>query len=314
MFDVLIIGGGVAGLSAALMLGRSHRDVCVLDAGRPRNAPAHRMHNVLTRDGTPPEEYRRAALADLGRYPAITIRSEETTGLTPTRAGFEATVASGRPVAGRRVLLATGLVDVLPPIPGMAELWGSSVFHCPYCHGWETNGQAVAVQGASPQRVRLALQLTRFTDDVVLCTDGAELTAPDDGVLGRAGVGVRPERLVELGARGSRLTELRFSDGGTLPRDALFVASSTRQRSALASGAGCALLPDGGIEVDEFGRTSVPGIYAAGDMAHRSTLPMPLASVTAAGAAGQVAAAVLDQDLLSDDFALPAPFPTATPR
>ena len=304
MVDVLVVGGGVAGLSAALMLGRSHRDVVVVDAGHPRNAPAHQMHNVLSRDGTSPEEFRQVALRELDAYPGVSVRLGAVTALRAAGGAFEADLASRDTLAGRRLLLATGLADDLPPVPGMTELWGTSVFGCPYCHGWETTGKAIAVQGAALPRVRLALQLTRFSQDVVLCADGVPLDATAAGVLAGAGVAIRPEPLAALTIRAGHLDAVTFTEGPPLHRDALFVPNSTRQRSTLATDLRCVLLADGGVEVDELGRTSVPGVYA-GDMAHRPTLPIPLASLTAAAAAGQVAAGALDHDLLCEDFGLP---------
>ncbi|MGV9771883.1 NAD(P)/FAD-dependent oxidoreductase [Streptosporangium sp. NPDC003464] len=310
MLDVIIIGGGPAGLAAALTLGRAHRTVLLLDAGEGRNAPAGAVHNFFTRDGTPPAEVRRIGHEQLGAYPSVRIRnvSVDEVGRLPDD-GFEVRPAGGGAERGRRLLLATGLADELPPISGVEELWGRSAFHCPYCHGYEVSGGRVAVIGAGPDRVRLALHLSRFTDDVVLCTGGAPPEPAMRDLLACNGIPARCEPITRLEGEDGRIRQIVFEGAQPLARDALFVKTTLRQRSGIAGRLGCAGFPDSTVEVDEFGRTSVPGVYAAGDMARRATVPMPLAAVVAAAASGTVAAGVLDQDLLSVDFALPAPFP-----
>jgi thioredoxin reductase len=251
-FDAIVIGGGPAGLAAALTLGRSRRRALLLDAGQGRNAPAAAVHNVLGHDGT-------------------------------------------------------GLRDELPAIDGLAALWGRSAFHCPYCHGFEVSGRRLAVLGAGPERVRLALQLTGFTGDLVLCADGEPLPRHLAEPLAAAGVAVRGEPVRRFEGAGGRLERIVLEGGAPLERDAVFIPTVLRQGSDLAERLGCALLPDGCVEVDELARTSVPGVYAAGDMAHRAALPRPFAAVSAAAASGALAGAMVDQDLLATDFPLPAP-------
>ncbi|MFI7446032.1 NAD(P)/FAD-dependent oxidoreductase [Nonomuraea sp. NPDC049714] len=311
MQDVIIIGGGPAGLSAALMLGRAHREVLLVDSDEGRNAPAEAVHNFLTRDGTPPERVRALAREQLAAYPAVRFLDGVVTGVRRLpEGGFELGDDGGGVVAtGRRLLLATGLADRLPAITGLEPLWGRSAFHCPYCHGYEVTGRRVAVIGAGPDRVRLALQLSRFTPDVVLCTGGLPLDGPGRDLLAAADVPVRCEPIARLEGEGGRLGHIVFEGARPLARDALFVRTTPRQRSDLAGKLGCRTFPDATVEIDEFGRTSEEGVYAAGDMARRATLPMPLAAVIAAAAGGTVAGGMIDQDLLSEDFALPRPFP-----
>jgi thioredoxin reductase len=303
MYDAVIVGGGPAGMAAALTLGRVHRPVLLIDAGEGRNAAAENVHNFLTRDGTPPADLRELGRAELAAYPAIrTATGTATDAGELADGGFQVLLADGATVTARRLLLATGLADDLPGPPGAAALWGRSAFHCPYCHGHECTGRRVAVLGAEPARVRLALQLSRFAADVALCTDGRPLDPRARVVLAANGVAVRHEGVARLDGADGRLRRLVFADGPPLERDAVFVLNVPRQRSDLSARLGCASFADGCVEVDEFGRTSVPGLYAAGDMARRATVPAPMAAVVVAAASGTIAAAVIDQDLLDADF------------
>ncbi|WUH99545.1 NAD(P)/FAD-dependent oxidoreductase [Spirillospora sp. NBC_00431] len=312
MFDAVIIGGGPAGMASALTLGRTHRSVLLLDAGAGRNAPAEAVHNFLTRDGTPPSRLRELGREELSAYPTVQVSADTVTDVRGLEdGGFRLDLSQGTEVTARRLLLATGLADELPGPRGVEALWGRSAFHCPYCHGYECTGKPVAVIGADQARVRLALLLSRFAGDVVLCTDGEQLDPASRTKLESNGVTVRCEAISRLEGTGGRLDQIVFEGGPPLPRDAVFVASVTRQRSGLAARLGCVLFDDGCVEVNEFGRTSVPGVYAAGDMARRATVPMPQAAVVAAAASGTIAGAAIDQDLLSDDFDLPNPFAPA---
>ncbi|MDA0563901.1 NAD(P)/FAD-dependent oxidoreductase [Streptomonospora sp. S1-112] len=326
MYDAVIVGGGPAGMAAALALGRVHRTVLLIDSGEGRNAPAAHVHNFLTRDGTPPGELRAIGRRELAAYPGVEVRSGAVADLA--RAGADGTVdaagadgaaeprfsvvlAGGDRADARRVLLATGLADDLPGPRGVEALWGRSAFHCPYCHGHECAGRRVAVLGAAPPRVRLALQLSRFAAEVVLCTGGEPLDADARAALAAAGAAVRCEPVVCLEGTGGQLEQVAFEGGAPLAADAVFVVNAPRQRSGLAARLGCAVFADGCVEVDELHRTSVPGVYAAGDMARRATLPVPAAAVAVAAGSGSVAGAAIDQDLLSADFGLPHPFPRA---
>jgi thioredoxin reductase len=307
-YDAVIVGGGPAGLAAALTLGRSRRRVLLLDAGQGRNAPAAAVHNLLAHDGTPPEELRRIGREQLGRYPSVVLRLGTARGAQALpEEGFRLELDGGDGVEARRLLLATGLADQLPAIDGLAPLWGRSAFHCPYCHGFEASGRRLAVLGAGPERVRLALQLTRFSDDVVLCANGQPLDEDLAERLAANGVRVLAEPVTRFEGRGGQLERIVVARGEPLERDAVFIATVLRQRSDLAARLGCALLADGCVEVDELARTSVAGVYAAGDMAHRAALPMPFAAVSWASASGTLAGAMLDQDLLTADFGLPLP-------
>ncbi|MDX2561403.1 NAD(P)/FAD-dependent oxidoreductase [Streptomyces sp. TX20-6-3] len=309
MLDVIIVGGGPAGMSAALTLGRAHRTVLLLDSGQGRNAPADAVHNFLTHDGTPPQVLRDLGHENLRQYP--TVQSVATAATSVRRLGddhFEVRLEDGGLHEARRLLLATGLRDELPDIQGVDVLWGKSAFHCPYCHGFEASGSRIAVLGAAPERVRLALHLSRFTDDIALCTGGASLEPVMQSVLEANGVAVQCAPVARLEHEDTQLRRIVFDDGTSLDRDAVFIKTTLHQRSDFAERLGCTDFPDGCVEVNEFAQTSVPGVYAAGDMARRATVPIPLAAVVAAAASGTVAGSVIDQDLVSADFKLPNPF------
>jgi len=245
-------GGGPAGLAAALTLGRSRRSVLLLDAGQGRNAPATAVHNLLAQDGTPPAELRRIGREQLARYPGVELREGTVDGVQAlAEEGFRLELGGRGSVEARRLLLATGLADELPAIDGLAALWGRSAFHCPYCHGFEVSGRRLAVLGAGPERVRLALQLTRFTDDLVLCTNGEPLPRDLVELLATNGVQVRGEPVTRFEG-GDRLERIVLERGAPLDRDAVFIPTVLRQRSDLAGRLGCAVLPDGCVEVDEL--------------------------------------------------------------
>jgi thioredoxin reductase len=307
--DVVIVGGGPAGLNAALTLGRARRRVLLVDSGQPRNAPAQAVHGFLTRDGLPPAELRRIGRDQLAPYPSVEVRDTEVLDVHASAArdgsggGFAVTLADRSVTRARRLLLATGLVDQLPAIDGLAELWGTSVLHCPYCHGWEVRDQALAVLGSDQRAIQLAAHLTRFSPDVALCTNGAPpLDAASRHLLAGLGVAVREEPIQRLDGDGGQLRRIVFAAGPPLARQAAFVRAPYRQRSDLPARLGCALLEDGTVAVDDLGRTSVPGVYAAGDLARRPSLPFATAQVVMAAAAGATAAVAIDQHLLLDDL------------
>ena len=312
-YDAVVIGGGPAGLQAALTLGRMHRRVLLLDSGEYRNASAEHMHNVVTHDGTPPAEFRAAARAELAAYDTVTVRAAAATAVVPDGAGFRVELGAEPGAEGsdgpeapaaRAVVLATGLRDTLPPVPGLEPLFGTVAAACPYCHGHELSGRHVAVLGDGPHVTRVAFLLERIASRLTVLTDGAELEPGIRAQLDDAGVTVRPEPVKELTRSASGAT-VTFADGPAEEVGGMFVAPATAQRAPFAEQLGLDLLASGAVEVDVMGRTSMPGVFAAGDMAHTPATPMPLASVLAAAASGQMAAGALDGELLARDH--PAP-------
>jgi thioredoxin reductase len=264
-FDVAIIGGGPAGLSCALVLGRCRRRVFVCDSGQPRNRHSHSLNCCLAHDKVSPVEFlelARRQLAPLG----VTLRPDHATGVERQDGFFRVVLASGERVKSRKLLMATGVVDEPPKLPGIETLYGRSVHHCPYCDAWEYRDAPVAVYGKGEKRARLALLLRNWTQDLVLCTDGpAELTAEQHRRLEDWGIEVAESRIARLNQRNGELQSIAFADGGVLARRALFFNTGQHQRSPLFEALGCAVGADGGIVVDANGKTGVPGLYVAGD-------------------------------------------------
>jgi thioredoxin reductase len=295
-FDVVVVGGGPAGLSAALVLGRMRRRVLLLDTESPANAVSNAMHGFLSRDGTPPVEVRRVAREQLRVYKTVECRQVAARVARRLPAGgFELDLDDGTEVAARRLLLAHGMLYGLPDLEGVAEAWGRYVFHCPYCHGWEVRDRAIAVYGHGDRAVHQALLLVSLSDDVVLLTDGhADLSAEPSERLAAAGV-----ELVD-----SRVERIREVDGGlrvvvtaraALVRDALFIQPELVLASDLAVSLGAALTEVGSVETDAAGQASVPGLYAAGDAG--STVQ----SVAVATGSGARAAYAINAELAMED-------------
>ena len=294
MYDVIVIGGGPAGLQAGLTLGRMHRSTLLLDSGTYRNAAAGHMHNMVTQDGRPPGEFRADARADLAAYPTVEVRGTEATGATQIDGGFAVQTGEGR-LEARRLVLANGVRDTLPDVPGLTELWGDEVAHCPVCHGHELSGGTVGLLGG-PHAARLVAMLAPIADRLVV-VDAEQVPDDDRAGLVAAGVELRSGRLVaaERVEHGARLV----LDGDEVRVDGLFVATTFVPNGSFATDLGLRTLDSGCIEIDATGHTSRPGVYAAGDVAHVAALPMPMASVLTAAAAGLVAAASCVQELAS---------------
>jgi thioredoxin reductase len=298
VFDVIIIGAGPAGLSAALPLGRQHRETLVIDSGKPRNAPADHMHMYLSRDGFPPAELRAAGRAELAVYPAVEIRAGLVESVSGQIGEFTVRLADGTTERGRRIVLATGLLDLLPRIEGLAERFGKGVYHCPFCHGHEATGKAIGVLGGDFPQAMLALYLRdRFSEDVVLCSDGPLTVTPElRAALNSAGIVVRAEAIARIDGDQDSPT-VHFASGEPVTRGAIFHRPGARQHSTLAAELGCELMPEGCVRVDGTQQTTVPGVYAAGDMARLAELAGPTPFVITAAGDGARAAIWLEQDL-----------------
>jgi thioredoxin reductase len=299
--DVIIVGGGPAGLNAALVLGRCLRQVLVLDAGQPRNRWSHAVHNFLTRDGTPPTELRRLALEQLGPYETVRVRQALVIDAVANGGGFRVTLEGGEALYGRKLLLATGVQDVLPELEGFDALYGRSVFHCPYCDGWEQRGRPTAVLARGAAAAGLALELLGWTRDIVVCTDGPPgLSARDRSRLARHGIPVRPSRLARLEGVDGRLSDVVFADGTRLARQVAFFGYGQRQTSDLATRLGCALTRTGSVRTGRHEATHLPGLFVAGDASKLVQM-----AVVAAAEGAQAAFAINSALLLEDLYAEP---------
>ena len=297
-FDVAVIGGGAAGLSAALVLARARRSVIVIDAGSPRNAPADGVHGFLTRDGISPAELIETGQQEVRAYGGLVVHGEARD-VSRTADGFGLSLADGRLVAARRLVVTTGLVDELPDLPGLRERWGRDVLHCPYCHGWEVRDRPIGVLGTSAWSVHQALLFRQWTADLVLFTHTApELTDEQAEQLVARGVRLVPGLVDSLEVAGDRLTGVRLQDGTVVARQALVVAPRMVARSEVLRSLG--LRPTAHplgefIAADATGRTDVPGVWVAGNVADLK------AQVVGAAAGGAAAAAAVNADLVEED-------------
>lgn len=296
-FDAVVVGGGPAGLSAALLLGRSRRRVLVAAGGPPRNAVAEAAHNVFTRDGTPPAELLRIGRDQLSAYD-VSFREEGVIGAERTDEGFRVLFEDGDSVEARKLLLATGVRDVLPPVDGLLELWGRGAFHCPYCHGWEIADQPLALYARGEEGFDFARKLLGWSRDLVIFTDGpAELSDRQRARLAELDVEVREEEIDRLIVDpDGHLEAVLLAGGEAVSRHALFLHPSTESRSDLPLQLGCTLTDEGRVEADESGKTTVEGVYVAGDVGGNPEM------VIVAAATGSRAAATLNGDLLEEDF------------
>jgi thioredoxin reductase len=289
--DAIVIGGGPAGLAAALCLGRARRTVLVVDAGAPRHAVAEGVHNFLTRDGMKPAELRAVAWEQM--RPHATVRRHAGSVASLDRAGDRWVVATddGESWATDTVLLATGVVDRHPDVPGYDALWGRSIFHCPYCHGWEVRDRPLAVLGRGAALAQFAPLVRSWSDDVVACTDGEPVDADTERELAAHGIAVHAAPIAHLDARDGALDAIRFADGTRLARHAIFVVAAPRLPS-LVAGLGLDLDDRGWVRVDEDGATSAPALWAAGDLTSRRH------QVTEAAAQGLRAAMAINRHLV----------------
>ena len=304
--DVVVVGGGAAGLNAALMLARSLRRVVVVDAGQPRNAPADGVHGLLGREGISPRELLERGRAEVRSYDGRVVRGEVATAVRED-GGFRVHLVDGRSTRARRLVLTTGVVDRLPDVDGLARHWGGQVVHCPYCHGWEVRGRRIGVVSSSPMTGHQALMFRQLSDDVVVLEHTDPLDAGTRARLAGRGVEVVPGRVVSAVEQDGRLVGVRLEDGTQVALEAVAVATRLEPQSDLLP----ALGRDLGLEVvqhasgmavhvpvDPTGRTSVPGVWAAGNLAE------PMAQVGAAAASGAMAGAAVNGDLVIEESEL----------
>jgi thioredoxin reductase len=278
-YDVAVVGGGAAGLSAALVLTRARREVAVIDAGDPRNAPASAMQGFLSRDGMAPGDLLAGTVSDL--------RARE--------GGFLLTLADGTTLTARRVLVTTGLRDEIPDIAGLRERWGRDVLHCPYCHGHEVRDQPLGVLGGRPEAVQHALLIRQWSDDVVYFAHTGSPSATERELLEARGIAVVDGAVARVVVEGDALTGVELEDGTVVRRTAVFVRPDFVPNADLLTRLGCAAHDGGWVVADPTGRTSVPGVWVAGNAAN------PRAQVITAAGEGSAAAIALNAALVDED-------------
>jgi thioredoxin reductase len=294
-YDVLVVGGGAAGLSAALVLGRARRRVAVVDAGMPRNAPAAHMQGFLSRDGMPPTELLAAGRAEAAGYGVEIIQGT----VRRIELGFSVELHDGQELAARRILVATGVNDEVPDLPGVRERWGRDLLHCPYCHGWEVRDQPLGVLGSNPGSIGHAQLVRQWSDDVIYFAHTQEPSAGEAAELAARGIGVVHGRVARLVIDDDHLTGVELTGGEVISRRAVFVRPNIRPHpDDLLASLGCDLDDAGFAIVDGTGRTSVPGVWGAGNAVD------PRAQVITAAGAGSAAAIAINADLVQDDITL----------
>jgi thioredoxin reductase len=296
-YDVVVIGGGAAGLSAALVLSRARRDVLVVDAGAPRNAPATHMHGYLSRDGIAPADFAAAGREEVSGYGGEIAEGTVINLVPDGPSGFWVLFADGRRISARRLLVTTGLRDELPDIPGLRERWAIDVLHCPYCHGYEVRDRQLGVIGGSAGAVRYAQIVRQWTHDLVYFTPPGLLTVTERNQLLARAIGVVEGTIdgLVIDDEVDQLRGVQMHDGCVIPRDALFVPPRFVPNSNLLTGLAAELDADGWVTTDPTGRTSVAGVWAAGNVVD------PRAQVITAAGAGSAAAIALNADLVEED-------------
>ena len=294
-YDVAVVGGGAAGLSAALVLARARRAVVVIDAGAPRNAPAAHVQGFLSRDGMPPAELLAAGRDEVASYGGHLVGGTVTDVRPGDHGGFEISLVDGEAISARRVLVTTGLRDELPDLPGVRERWGRDLLHCPYCHGHEVRDQQLGVLGGTPDSVQHALLVRQWASDVVFFTHTGSLTADEREQLVARAIGVVDGPVGRLVVDDDRLHGVELEDGRVVRRDAVFIRPGFAPNGDLLAALGCATHENGWVVADPTGRTTVPGVWVAGNAVN------PRAQVITAAGEGSTAAIAINADLVEED-------------
>lgn len=295
MYDVMIIGGGPAGLSAAMVLGRCRRKVILFDTGKPRNRWSDSMNGFLTRDGINPADFLEIARTELKEY-GIEVIHHEITCIDHSAEGFLATDENQQTYRSKKLLLATGLKDRVPNIPGIADMYGKSVHHCPYCDGWESQNKPLAVYGRNQQGFGLALSLKTWSDNVMLFTDGTnKLTGPQVSQLQRNGIQINLKKIARVHGKNGQLETIELADGSLEKREAMFFNTGTEQQSRIGEMLGCEFTSKGVVKTRKLQQTNIKGIFVAGDAARDVQL------VIVAAAEGTKAAVAINMELQQEN-------------
>lgn len=290
--DVAIIGGGPAGLNAALMLGRARKNVAVIDEGRPRNAVTRESHGFLTRDGVSPSEFRRIAQEEISAYPSVSIVADTAVSITGTDGQFLITTAQGETFASKKLLFAVGMKDRPLDVPGLAEVYGKSAFVCPYCDGWELRDKPLVIISKGAGVMHFAPLLSGWTKRFTICTNGPdELTEAQREELRQHRVPVFNTPIRSIDSIDGMVQQVILEDGTTIPCEGIFFSPELVTGSDLPQSIGCHITEAGMVVVDDFGKTNIPGVYSAGDAASRQY------QAIAAAAKGAFTAAAINNEL-----------------
>jgi thioredoxin reductase len=296
-FDVIIIGGSYAGLSAAMSLGRSLRNVLVIDSGKPCNVQTPHAHNLLTHDGEQPAAIVGIAKDKLLAYSTVHLLSDEATGGCRTADGFQINTKTGDQYFAKKIILATGIKDLMPAIPGFKECWGISVVHCPYCHGYESKGKKTAIMANSDKAFHLVSLVYNLTKDLTVLTNGMQQFTEEQLVkIAKYGIRVCDTEVTVINHEAGQVKQVHFADGTSLPFDAVYAALPFTQHSEIAMTLGCELTANGHISIDHSLQTSVKGVYACGDSAAM------MRSLANAIAMGNLAGAMINRELVDETF------------
>lgn len=299
IYDVFIVGGGPGGMMSAMTLARGRRQIFLCDDERPRNAPAKRMQNFPSRDGTPPFEFLRLVRSDLEKYDTIHMAKDSVLEIKRTDFGFKALLKSGPEIHSRKIILATGVKDELPPIPGIADLWGKSVFHCPYCHGFEHKDEPVGLLVSDEKLYHAIPLILGISKDLILFTDGKyQFSSEQINMIKKNNIVYFEESIASLKRNGDQLTGVELQDGSVIPRKVLFLRPAMRPKSDLGQKLGCQLNEFGLYEVDSTGRSTEKDVFVAGDLNDIRQ------SVLIASAFGATTAIAVNLELLTEDFHL----------
>lgn len=296
-FDVIIIGGSYAGLSAAMALGRSLRRVLIIDSGSPCNRQTPHSHNFLTQDGERPAEIARKAREQVLRYGTVKFYNDLAVSGRQADDGFRITTQTGKEFTAAKLILATGIRDEMPSIKGFSECWGTSVIHCPYCHGYEFRGQKTAIMAGGDRAFHVASLVSNLTDDLtILDPGGAGFSAEQSERLRKHHIPVIGTAIEEIGHENGHIRQVVFADGSRMDVKAMYAAIPFTQHSEIPVSLGCELTGLGHIKVDMTQRTTVKGVFACGDNAG------PMRSVASAVAAGNLAGAMVNHELTEERF------------
>ncbi len=297
-FDVLVVGGSYAGLSAAMALGRSLRKVLIVDSGLPCNRQTPHSHNFLTQDGVPPAQIAALALKQVLRYNSVEHLRDRVVTVSQQDKGFSATTAEGRRMSAGRVLFATGVKDIMPATPGFAECWGISALHCPYCHGYEVRNRKTGILANGETAYELCRLLQHWTDQLTLFTDGpAAMSEEQRAMTGALNIPIVEKNIEELQQQAGRISAIRFKDGSCEDLEVLYARVPFEQHCPIPAQIGCAMTEQGHIEVDFLQKATVEGVFAAGD----NTTPFRTVSLAVSG--GTVAGAAINKELIEEELA-----------